>query len=105
MAKWLKFVAPYTFSTSPHSCYRTTLLNTKVPNFTASQENCEKIISDALSYFHQFNNFWQIHDKIAEIVIVIVNLYSASSGEALQRHSFMLYALCSKCAPLHRHKR
>jgi len=41
------------------------LLNIKVPNFTA-QENCEKNYVRTLSYFHQFNNFWQIHDKIAE---------------------------------------
>src|SRR6218665_2767240 len=33
MAKWLKFHATYTFSTSPHSCHRTTLLNQKVLNF------------------------------------------------------------------------
>jgi len=46
MAKWLKFYAAYTFSTSPHSCYCTTLLNTKVPNLTVSQENCEKIMSE-----------------------------------------------------------
>jgi len=39
MAKWLKFYAAYTFSTSRHSSYCTTLLNTKVPNFTVSQEN------------------------------------------------------------------
>jgi len=39
MAKWLKIYATYTFFTSPHSCYRTTLLNTKVPNFRVSQEN------------------------------------------------------------------
>jgi len=38
MAKWLKFYAIFTFSTSPHSYYRTTLLNTKVYNFTVSQE-------------------------------------------------------------------
>jgi len=29
MTKWLKLYATYTFSTSPHSCYCTTLLNTK----------------------------------------------------------------------------
>jgi len=46
MAKWLKFDATYTFSTAPHSCYRTTLLNTIVPFFTVSQENCEKIMSE-----------------------------------------------------------
>ena len=46
MAKWLTFYATYTFSTLPHSCYRTTLLNTKVPNFTVSQENCEKMLSE-----------------------------------------------------------
>jgi len=38
MAKWLKFYAIYSFSTSPHSCYRATLLNTKVLNFTVSKE-------------------------------------------------------------------
>jgi len=43
MEKLLKFYATYTFSTSPHSCYRTTLSNTKVPNFTVSEENCEKL--------------------------------------------------------------
>jgi len=32
MAKWLKLYATYTFSTSPNLCYRTTLLNTDVPN-------------------------------------------------------------------------
>ena len=46
MKKCLEFYATYTFSTSPHSCYRTTLSNTKVLNFTVSQENCEKIISE-----------------------------------------------------------
>ena len=46
MAKWLNFCAAYTFSASPHSCYRTTLLNTKVQNFTVSQKNCEKIMSE-----------------------------------------------------------
>jgi len=44
MAKWLQFYATYTFSTSPHSGYCTTLLNTKVPYFTVSQENCETIL-------------------------------------------------------------
>src|SRR6218665_1754939 len=46
MAKWLNFYATYTLFTSPHSCYHTTLLNTKVPNFTVSQENCEQIMSE-----------------------------------------------------------
>src|SRR6218665_320064 len=32
MATWLKLYATYTFSTSPHSCHRTTLLNPKVLN-------------------------------------------------------------------------
>jgi len=32
MAKWLKLYATYTFSTSPHLCHHTTLLNTDVPN-------------------------------------------------------------------------
>src|SRR6218665_3895536 len=32
MNKWLKCYAPYTFSTSPHSCHHTTLLNTKMLN-------------------------------------------------------------------------
>src|SRR6218665_4089593 len=35
--------------TSPHSRYRTTLLNTKVQNFTVSQENCETILSELCS--------------------------------------------------------
>src|SRR6218665_4148790 len=35
--KWLKLYAMYTFSTSPHSRHRTTLLNTKVLYFTVSQ--------------------------------------------------------------------
>jgi len=30
MTKWLKLYAMYTFSIPPHSCHRTTLLNTKV---------------------------------------------------------------------------
>jgi len=42
MEKWLKFYATYSFSTSLDSCYRTTLLNTKLQKFTLSQENCEK---------------------------------------------------------------
>jgi len=46
MEKWLKLYATNIFSTSPRSCYRTTLLNTKVPNFTGSQENFEKFMSD-----------------------------------------------------------
>jgi len=57
MEKWLKFHATYTFSTSPHSCYRIILLNTKVPNFTVSQKKGKESIR-TLSYFHQFNNFW-----------------------------------------------
>ena len=32
MAKWLKSYDTYTFSTSPHLCHRTTLLNTDVQN-------------------------------------------------------------------------
>src|SRR6218665_4023591 len=47
--KWLKFYATYTFSTSPHSRYRTTLLNTKSLNVTVSQENCETIPSELCS--------------------------------------------------------
>jgi len=43
MTKWPKLYAIYTFSTSPHSCHRTTLLNTKVLNFTVSQEKAVKI--------------------------------------------------------------
>src|SRR6218665_1652083 len=43
MAKWLKLYVIYPFVTSPHSCYRTTLLNTKVLNFTVSKENSEKL--------------------------------------------------------------
>src|SRR6218665_1526585 len=78
MAKWLKCYAPYTVSTSPHSCYRTTLLNTKVPNFTASQENCEKNYVRTLSYFHQFTNFWQIHDKIAETLCLVLKVCPAT---------------------------
>jgi len=57
MGKWLKLYSTYTFSTSPHSCYRTTLLNTKVPDFTVSRENWNNYVR-TLSYFHQFINFW-----------------------------------------------
>src|SRR6218665_230271 len=46
MAKWLKFYATYKFSTSSHSCYRTTLLITTVPNFTVSHGNWEKMLSE-----------------------------------------------------------
>src|SRR6218665_2881639 len=49
MKKSLKFYATYTFSPSPHARYRTNLLNTKVPNFTVSQENCETIPSELCS--------------------------------------------------------
>jgi len=38
MSKWLKLNAIYTFFSSPYSCHRTTLLNTKVLNFTSFQE-------------------------------------------------------------------
>jgi len=43
MAKWLKLYVIDPFSTSPHSSYRTALLNTKVLIFTVSTENCEKL--------------------------------------------------------------
>src|SRR6218665_2575829 len=85
MEKWLKFYATYTFSTSPHSCYRTTLLNTKVPTFTASQENSEKNYVRTLSYFHQFNNFWQIHDKIAETLCLVRKVCPAPRTQALRQ--------------------
>src|SRR6218665_1391260 len=85
MEKWLKCYAPYTFSTSPHSCYRSTLLNTKVPNLTASQENCEKNYVRTLSYFHQFNNCWQIHDKIAETLCLVLKVCPAPRTQALIR--------------------
>jgi len=46
MAKWLKLHVIYPFAISPHSCYRTTLLNTKVLNFTVSKEKLCKIMSE-----------------------------------------------------------
>ena len=75
MAKWLRFYATYTFSTSPHSGYRTTLLNTKVLNFTVSQENCEKILS--------------------ELCPISINLITFSR---YMTKYLKLYAWCSKCA-------
>src|SRR6218665_2012057 len=77
MKKWLKFYATYTFSTSPHSRYRTTLLNTKVLNFIVSQENCETILSELC------NNFWQLHDKIAETLCLVLEVCPAPRTQAL----------------------
>jgi len=82
MENWLKCYATYTFSTSPHSCYRTTLLNTKVSNFTVSQENCEKIMP--------------------ELCLISINLIT--SGRYMTK-KLKLYAWCSKCGPPHGHKR
>src|SRR6218665_2315404 len=94
MAKWLKVYATYTFSTSPHSCYRTTLLNTKVPNFTVSRENCEKSVR-TLSYFHQFNTFWQIHDKIAETLCLVLKVCPAPRTQALRRRRRCMAAIAA----------
>src|SRR6218665_3293443 len=36
-----------------------------------------------LFYFHQFNNFWQIHDKIAEILCLVLEVCPAPRTQAL----------------------
>src|SRR6218665_843886 len=57
----------YSFSTSPHSCYRTTMLNTKVLNFTVSKEKLKNYVR-TLSYFHHsfihsFGHFYSAHSS------------------------------------------
>src|SRR6218665_3719089 len=36
-----------------------------------------------LFYFHQFNNFWQIHDKIAETLCLVLEVCPAPRTQAL----------------------
>src|SRR6218665_2949440 len=36
-----------------------------------------------MSYFHQFNNFWQIHDKIAETFCLVLEVCPAPRTQAL----------------------
>src|SRR6218665_44836 len=38
-----------------------------------------------LPYFHQFNNFWQIHDKIAETLCVVLKVCPTPRTQALRR--------------------
>src|SRR6218665_2810137 len=82
MKKWLKFYATYTFSTSPHSRYRTALLNTKVLNFTVSQENCETILSELCSISINLIIFGR-HDKIAETLCLVLEVFPAPRTHAL----------------------
>src|SRR6218665_1042843 len=84
MAKWLKLYVIYPFATSPHSCNCTTLLNTKVLNFTVSKKKLKNYVR-TLSYFHQFNNFWQIHDKIAETLCLVIKACPDPRTQALIR--------------------
>src|SRR6218665_3675417 len=84
MEKWLKLHIIYSFSTSPHSCCRCTLLNTKVLNFTVYKEKMKNYVR-TLSYFHQFNNFWYIHDKIAETLCFVLKVCPAPRTQALRR--------------------
>ena len=56
--------------------YRTTLLNTKVPDFTVSQENCEQILS--------------------ELCPISINLITFGRHMTKQ---LKLYAWCSSCVP------
>src|SRR6218665_1410936 len=83
MAKWLKFYATYTFSTSPHSCSRTTLLNTKVPNFTVSQENCEKILPERYPIYINLITFGRY--KIAETLCLVRVCPAPRTRQALRR--------------------
>jgi len=48
--------ALYTISTSPYSRHRAMLLNTKVLNFTVSQERLKIYSVRTSSYFNQFKN-------------------------------------------------
>src|SRR6218665_4008241 len=57
MEKWLQFYAISIFSTSPRSCYCTTLLNTKVPNFTVFRKTAKKFCQSFV-VFPSINNFW-----------------------------------------------
>jgi len=81
MVKWLNFYATYTFSTSPHSCYHTTLLNTKVPNFTVSKQTQSTFKAHILIYTRTFsipenlfNSFPKIKDERITVKTCIVSL-------------------------------
>src|SRR6218665_3059846 len=84
MEKWLKLHIIYSFSTSPHSCCRYTLLNTKVLNFTVYKEKMKNYVR-TLSYFQQLNNFWYIHDKIADILCLVLKVCPTPRTQALRR--------------------
>src|SRR6218665_3299124 len=72
MTKGLQFYAMYTFSTSPHSFHRTTLLNTKVLQFTVSRKNCETFILSELRQLSINLIAFGIDDKIAEIIFFVI---------------------------------
>src|SRR6218665_2566195 len=48
-----------------------------------------------LSYFHQFNNFWQIHDKIAETLYLVIKVCPAPRTQALRRRRHCMAAIAA----------
>src|SRR6218665_3877360 len=75
MAKWLKFYATYTLSTSLMLLhYLVKHKSTKFHSF--SGKLCKNSVKTS-SYFHQYNNFWETHDKIAGNLCLVLKVCPA----------------------------
>src|SRR6218665_812840 len=97
MAKWLKLYVMYPFPTSLMLSNYLKHKSTKLYNKTM------KNYVRTLLHFYQFNDFWQIHDKIAETLCLVLKVCPAPRTQALRQRCHWPIAAStidwSKCAP------